>query len=524
MRVVVRGTTRDPVVSLRVRSVQGAQQDITRHVHHSAFGIQHSAFPFMSTPLPTSTIVRFWLPLAGTWLMMGLEGPFLAAIIARMANPTENLAAYGVAFAFAVIIESPIIMLLSASTALVRDRASYLALRRFTNILNVAITLLLLVVIVPSVFAHVAELVRLPDGTRELTRVSLALLLPWPAVIGYRRFRQGLLISHDKTHLVAVGTVIRLATMGATTVGASWLLPWPGAEIGALALSVGVVFEAVASGVMTREIVRELLRKGDDPASKPLTQRAILTFYIPLALSAMLAMAVQPMVTFFMGLSRLALESLAVLPVINGLTFIFRSLGVSYQEVGIALIGRHGEHYPELRNFAYVLALGTSCCLAVIAFTPMSGVWFHTMSGLSVELTEFARLPVMILVALPGLSVLLSFQRSLLLHARRTTWITWATLIEVTGIGAIILLAITRFELPGAVAAASGLMLGRVMSNGFLIRPCWSAVRTFGVPDTGGGLEMENEMPEAAHDAADSVRETIEVDPRIEPTAAPRRE
>ena len=478
----------------------------------------------MSTRLPASTIARFWLPLAGTWVMMGLEGPFLAAIIARMANPTENLAAYGVAFAFAVIIESPIIMLLSASTALVRDRGSYLALRRFTNVLNVVITLVLLVVIVPTVFERVAELVRLPEGTRELTRISLALLLPWPAVIGYRRFRQGLLISHNKTRLVAVGTVIRLATMGATAMTAAWWLPLPGAEAGALALSVGVVFEAIASGVMTREIVGDLLRGGDDPTLEPLTQRGILGFYTPLALSAMLAMAVQPMVTFFMGLSRMALESLAVLPVINGLTFIFRSLGVSYQEVGIALIGRNGEHYPELRNFAYVLAVATSVCLGIIAFTPMTGVWFHTVSGLSTELTAFARTPVMILVALPALSVLLSFQRSLLLHARRTAWITWATLIEVTAIGSIILLAITRLDLPGAVAAATGLMLGRIISNVFLIRPCWNAVSGFGVPTTAAETLDDDDLDDAVHDAAESVRETVEADPKVEPTAVPRRE
>ena len=55
-------------------------------------------------------IFLFWLPLAGTWLMMAVEGPYLAAIIARLDRPTENLAAFGVAFAFAIIIEAPVIV------------------------------------------------------------------------------------------------------------------------------------------------------------------------------------------------------------------------------------------------------------------------------------------------------------------------------------------------------------------------------------------------------------------------------
>ena len=83
-------------------------------------------------PLTNRTILIFWLPLAGTWLMMSIEGPYLAAIIARLPDPTVNLSAFGVTFAFANIIEVPVIMLLAASTALVEDRQSYLALRQFS--------------------------------------------------------------------------------------------------------------------------------------------------------------------------------------------------------------------------------------------------------------------------------------------------------------------------------------------------------------------------------------------------------
>ena len=35
-------------------------------------------------------IFRLWLPLAATWLMMSIEGPFLAAIIARLPERIIN--------------------------------------------------------------------------------------------------------------------------------------------------------------------------------------------------------------------------------------------------------------------------------------------------------------------------------------------------------------------------------------------------------------------------------------------------
>ena len=71
----------------------------------------------------------FWVPLSATWLMMALEGPFLTALIARCVDPKFNLAAHGVAFAFAILVEAPVIMMLGASTALVDGRVSFLRLR-----------------------------------------------------------------------------------------------------------------------------------------------------------------------------------------------------------------------------------------------------------------------------------------------------------------------------------------------------------------------------------------------------------
>ena len=51
----------------------------------------------------------------------------------------------------------------------------------------------------------------------------------------------------------------------------------------------------------------------------------------------------------------MALESLVVFPVVHFLGFVFRSLGMSYQEVGIALLGEARQNFVPLRNFAALL-------------------------------------------------------------------------------------------------------------------------------------------------------------------------
>ena len=424
-------------------------------------------------------IAAFWLPLAGTWLMMAVEGPYLVAIIARLEQPIENLAAFGVAFALAIIIEAPVIMLMAASTALVTDAASYAALRRFTYTLGAALTLVQIVVVLPPVFDWIAtSLVGLPPDVARLTHHGLAIMLPWPIAIGYRRFRQGLLIRHRLTRRVAYGTALRMSSMTAAALAAAQVPGLQGVHVGTIALATGVVVEAVASRVMTRHVVASLQATPGGPsvaapaaraAGAALTMAAIFHFYLPLAMTSVLAMAVQPAVTFFVGQSRFALESLAVLPVVHGLTFIFRALGLSYQEVGIALFGDGWEQYRPIRNFGCLLAVFAAGSLGLIVFTPLATVWFQGVSGLSPELAAFALLPAQILALLPAGSVWICFQRSVLVHARRTAPITWAGICEVAVV--VLLLTVTTQVLSwaGAVAAATAILGGRLAGNLFLL-------------------------------------------------------
>jgi hypothetical protein len=358
--------------------------------------------------LTARRILVFWLPLAATWLMMAAEGPFLAAVIARLADPAYNLAAYGVAFSLALLVEAPIIMIMSAATALVRDRQSYLAMRNFTHALNAAITLLMAIALLPPVFDAIAlTLLGLPPEVARLAHVATAILLPWPGAIGFRRFYQGVLIRRGLTRRVAYGTVIRLSGMAATGLALYRHTPLEGAWIGAAALTVGVTLEALAARAMANRTVVELVATAG--TGNPLSYRSIATFYYPLALTTVLALGLQPIVTFFMGHAPAPLRSLAVLPVVSSLVFIFRALGLAYQEVGIALIGDEFENYQPLRRFAFLLGVGVTVGLGIIAWTPLARVWFHDVSGLSPELTDFAIVPARLLVVIPALTVLLSF-------------------------------------------------------------------------------------------------------------------
>ncbi len=411
--------------------------------------------------------------------MMAVEGPFLAAVIARLVDPKFNLAAHGVAFAFALLVEAPVIMLMSASTALAEDQASFRRLRNFTYSLNAVVTAAMLLLLLPQVYRLVMlDLIALPGEVAHLTYVALWILLPWPGAIGYRRFYQGVLIRDGRTRLVAYGTVLRLTSMATTALVLYFVVSPPGAYVGAAALSVGVSAEAVASRVMARRSVRKLLAT---PSSRgvgnaPLGYGRIWRFYYPLALTSIIGLAVQPLLTFFMGRAPAPVESLAVFPVVVAVSFVFRAMGLSYQEVAIALMGKRYEHVRELGRFAIWLGVASSAGLALLALTPLSRLWFETVSGLSPELARFAILPTVVLVPIPFLSVILSYQRGILVVAERTRPVTWATAIEVLGIAIGFPILGWKMGMVGVTAATIAFVAGRLASNLYLYRPCVRAV------------------------------------------------
>jgi len=424
--------------------------------------------------LTNRRIFLFWGPLALTWLMMAIEQPFLIAFIARLGDAKLNLAAFGIAGSFAMIIEAPVIMLMSASTALVTGRNSYKKLRRFTDILNFGVTGIQLIFLIPPVFRFaVIDLMGMPEDVAMLAHITLLIFLPWAASIGYRRFYQGILIRHNLTRRVTYGTMVRLSVIVITGV-ILYRAGVKGAYVGAAAMSLAVFTEAIATRLMASGTLKTLLQK-DDHENGNMGLRSISRFYYPLALTSLLSLGVHPFVTFFLGRSYMAVESLAVLPVVGSLVFIFRSMGLSYQEVNIALIGKQKQNYRLLRDFAIYMGVAVTVLISILAFTPLADMWFVNISGLSQELADLSYLPLMLMILLPALSVLLNFQRSLLLINGTTGPISIATAVELVSIIIVLLVCVVFLDMVGVVAAALAFTIGKGISTLYLV-PGQSAV------------------------------------------------
>ncbi len=423
-------------------------------------------------PLAAGRIARFWLPLEATWLMMAAEGPFLAAVIARLPGPKENLAAFAVASALAWIVESPIIMMLSASNALVRDGVAYRKLLRFSNALNAGVTAVMALLIVPPVFKAVAQgAMGLPPDVAGLAGGSMIFLVLWPGAIGFRRFYQGILIRDGRPKAVTYGTIIRFAAMAATGLLLALGFRLPGASVGAGALGAGVLAEAAASWVMARPTLRRLRGMPNEACGfgLGLTRAKVVRFYAPLALTSFLSFFINPLTTFFLARGRAPLESLAVLPVVVGLAFVFRTAGIAMQEVVIALVGDNLENRPVLRRFSRRVGVLSALGLAAVVFTPLATVWYGTVSGLSPDLAAFSLLPGALLVLLPFTESVLSYERAVLVKAHRTPPIGVAVAVQLAVTSAVFALMVLGLKMAGAVTVGPALTAGYAAGVAVLI-------------------------------------------------------
>jgi len=396
-------------------------------------------------------IFWFWIPLAAMWLMMAVEQPLIAGFIARMKEPELNLAAYGVVYSIALIIESPIIMLLTAGTALSRGGLSYRRLLRFSHLLIVGLTALhLLVGLTPLFDVVLRRIIGAPEEIARVSRGAFLLMTPWTAAVGYRRLWQGVLIRFGKTGVVPLTIALRLVVNAAVMAVGFSVHSFSGAYVAAAALSCGVISAAVAAYHFAGPVVKEHLQERGGEQN-PLSWRELIGFYVPLGMTSLILLSARPILTA--ALTRLpnAMYSLAVWPVLLSVLFMGTSIAMSYQEAAIALLSDR-RSMRMLRRFSLVLAASLSAVFLVFAATPLSRIWFERVAGLSAELVGLVRAPIAILGLLPGIGALISWQRGILVAARRTPVITRSVLLN------LIVLVLVLVVL-GSALPASGLVI-----------------------------------------------------------------
>ena len=421
--------------------------------HEGSPLIQIDPGPQSANRLTNKQVFKTWLPLVASWLLMSIELPTINAIVARLANPEINLAAYGgVVFPIALIIEAPVIMLLAASTALSRDWASYQKLKKYTLWMGGLLAGLHILVAVTPIYDFIVNVVLgAPQAVVEPARMGLLLLSPWTIGIAYRRFQQGAMIRFGHSHMVSETTLVRLVTVSIVLTVGMFLKTIPGASLAGLAQGLGVSFEAIFAGLRIRSVRSEI--RATPPAPKDLTLKRFASFYLPLALTSTLWLLWQPLISGTVSRMPQPIESLAIWSVVTGLLFVFRSPGMAYNEAVVALLER-ARSFPVLRKFARLASLATLGLALGIVLTPISRLWFTYIANLDAELVPVAMTALAIGVPLTAISIYISFFQGVIVNKEKTGPVAEAVVVFLVVMIAILLAGVLTEAFKGVFVAA----------------------------------------------------------------------
>lgn len=363
---------------------------------------------------------------------MGAEGPTFSWFVASMPDQKANLAAFGsVAFPISLVIEGPIIMLLAASTALCKDMISFRKVRRFTLAAAAALTALHVIVAFTPLYYWVAEsVIGVPANIVEPGRIGLQILTPWTAAIAYRRFLQGVLIRFNSSRMVMLGTALRLIVLFSTLHIAAASGDLSGIAVGTIAMSSAVVAEALFTRWAVNDILLNRMPQHCE-SDETITRSSFLAFYLPLAVTPLMTLCIQP--AGAAGMSRMPniLNSLAAWQVVHALIFIARSTGFAFNEVVVAQAKRP-DAQRILNRFCLLLAVGASSAMAILALTPLADVVLNGVFSLEPELASVCRTGLLIGIIMPAYQAYQSLFQGRLIAAKRTKGITEAVAIYVS--------------------------------------------------------------------------------------------
>lgn len=402
--------------------------------------------------------------------MAGSE-PLVATTLAHMPEPRTELAALGVAKAIAIFLESPIIMVLHTANALAPSPTARVALRRLVGLLCSGLTLLLCVLLIPPVFEWMTgALMGVSPAVQASAWWALLLLVLWPAMIGWRRYVQGLLIAAGAGGVVGRAGMGRIAVVAGALALGFQVGGWRGAALGAAALVAGVTAEAlfVTWGAWRRRVFALPPPRVPEPLPQDLA--GVWRYYRPLAGTMLVVWGGRAAMIAVIARAGDASVALAAWPAAWSLVTVVANATRMVQQLTI----RHCAQVPVQRLLTFAASVGAVCSFGVLllATTPWGGASLAAFLGQDSALLAAARPTVLLCALIPLLVALQNALQGLLIAHGATARVQGGAWLGV-GVGLLLAVAGVGYGLPGAATAAGAMAAGyalEVMVLGVMAR------------------------------------------------------
>lgn len=386
---------------------------------------------------------------------MAVESPVSVAVISRLPEAKTNTAAFLIVMALALWIESPVIDLLATSNTLSRGKRSASCMLRFVKWIMAGVTAVHVLVVATPLYELVTlGLLALPREVAEAARGGLTIMIPWSALIGWRRALQGILIHEGHTRVIGFGTFLRVAVMALTALGLAVFSPLGGIEIAASSLIASVGAEALFVHIVARPVVERMLAR-DDPSGPDLTLGRIARFHFPLTGTTMVTLSAAPIMSAAISQSPEPVLGLAAWQVASTLLWLMRCTAFALPEVVITL-ARDERATAALARFCLEVGLVLSSLTLLFGLTGLDRWFFMRVLSARPEIAGAAHVGFLAASLTPLLGAVMAFYRGVLTRAHLTSARLKAILVSL-GCLAVGLWIGVRVQAPGVLAAALAL-------------------------------------------------------------------
>ncbi len=405
-------------------------------------------------------LLRFFAPLAVTWMLMMFTHTVISAGLARTYDPAIATAAYAIALNFGEIFEAPLVMIRQTGVAFITGRLSFQTVRKVTFI-TIAIFMIIVLTIAyipPFTRFMFQEVLGVCDDLYAATLLGFRITLLFPLVSGLRSLYQSVILVNRRTLYISLGVLVRVSFVTLVVLGLVRTRIVPGVLVGAIAIVGAVIAEAVPAYFFSSRLQTE-------PGS-PVATLAVWRFYLPLIASSLFVSMGRPFINA--GLSRMpqATISLAAFNVASSLAGMLISPSYNLHQLTM-VFGRSKNNLPLVRRFAIGFSLATTGLLLLIALTPL-GAWILTGPvDIPQELLAPTQLALRVMALFPLLIGWLEYNTGVLLLNQASKLVGLAkTLNLVSTIAFVLVLAP---NLPGALAAPLAQAVG-LLGEGWVLQ------------------------------------------------------
>jgi len=390
--------------------------------------------------------LKFYIPLAATSILLIITHSLFNAALARFPSPEVYISVFAVAKSFMHIAESPMMMIRQTVTALVEDKQSYYRVWNFFNISAVLIVSTFAVIVLTGIAGWIFKnIIGLDGKTLDEAVTILKVLIIFPGVVTYRGFFQGTAIKLRATPLLTLSTIVRIIYIIIIVIYIERLVEVipPAIMAGFMFLSAATVETLVIflgskiaignipvnleinkkSNYIYQEIQNAVEDEDNSGSEGKLTNRTILYFFIPLALTSFIKNLTTPIIDAGLGRTHSPELAISAFAVAWGLGSIVTSTLSMFHQVPLNFIkdDDHDEqNMKQIRKFA--LCLG-AILTAVIAFISLTEAGYYILRNIIAATHEISVLAIdvlKIMIIIPPIIAIREYYWGVLMKKRMT--------------------------------------------------------------------------------------------------------